>query len=192
MDQNLHFVLAVDMNPPYPDHLKQVRFGMGCFWGVERLFWQQKGIHVTSVGYGGGGDGGGMPNPSYEQVCTGKTNHAELVRVVYDPEQIDFQALLRLFWEQHDPTQGNRQGNDVGSQYRSAIYVDEARQLAMAQQSKAQYQQALYAAGGSVITTEIKLESEYYPAEPYHQQYLAKKPDGYCNLHGTGIIYPKD
>ena len=183
-----HYLLDKPLLPPYPEGFNQVRFGMGCFWGSERLFWQQDGVYTTLVGYGGGkGD-----NPTYEQVCTGNTNHIELVRVVYDSIKIDLQTLLRLFWESHDPTQGNRQGNDRGSQYRSAIFVDSPRHLAIAEQSKALYQAALFAAHGKTITTQIAINTQFYPAESYHQQYLAKNPNGYCGMQGTGISMPHE
>lgn len=161
---------------------EQAIFGMGCFWGVERLFWRQAGVVETEVGYGGGTS----PAPEYKAVCTGSTGHAELVRVVFDPAQVSYAQLLQLFWENHDPTQGNRQGNDIGSQYRSALYCT-AEQLPQAEAARAAYQTALTAAGRGQITTEIILAPPFYPAEAYHQRYLAKNPEGYCGLKGTGV-----
>jgi len=181
-----HFVNGNRLEPPFPAGMELALFGMGCFWGAERIFWQRKGIYVTAVGYAGGF----TPNPTYEEVCSGRTGHAEVVRVVFDPAVISYQALLRLFWESHDPTQGMRQGNDVGTQYRSAIYCYGPAQRAAAEASHETYQAALAAAGLGPITTEIADASEFYYAEDYHQQYLAKNPSGYCGLGGTGIPCP--
>ncbi|MCS6857086.1 MAG: peptide-methionine (S)-S-oxide reductase MsrA, partial [Sandaracinaceae bacterium] len=159
-------------------------FGMGCFWGAERRFWEIEGVYVTAVGYAGGY----TPNPTYEEVCTGLTGHAEVVRVVYDPTRITFQALLKVFWESHDPTQGMRQWNDIGTQYRSAIYTHTESQLEAALRSRDAYQKALSEAGHGPITTEIRMAGPFYYAENYHQQYLAKNPYGYCGLRGTGVL----
>lgn len=183
MMQSEHFVSGNAITAPFPAHMAKIRFGMGCFWGVERLFWQKVGIYVTSVGYGGGH----FPNPDYKLVCSGSTNHIELVEVVYDPSMVSLNQLLTYFWESHDPTQGNRQGNDRGTQYRSAIFVDNDTDLKLALASRDNFQQDLTHAGKSKITTEIKIEAEYYLAEEYHQQYLAKNPNGYCGLAGTGV-----
>jgi peptide-methionine (S)-S-oxide reductase len=161
-------------------------FALGCFWGAERLFWQLPGVYSTAVGYAGGF----TPNPTYQEVCSGETGHAEVVRVIYDPEKIDYEDLLKAFWESHDPTQGMRQGNDVGTQYRSAIYVLDEQQRKAAEESKAAYQARLSAAGRGEITTEIAPAPQFYYAEDYHQQYLAKNPDGYCGLKGTGVVCP--
>ena len=163
-----------------------VDVGMGCFWGVERKFWQLAGVYTTAAGYAGGH----TTDPSYEQVCSGHTGHAEVVRVVYDPARLDFATVLKVFWENHDPTQGMRQGNDIGSQYRSAIYCYDAAQLAAAQASQAQFQAALEKAGFGPITTEVREAPPFYYAEAYHQQYLAKNPGGYCGLGGTGVCLP--
>ena len=165
-----------------PAYLETIIFGMGCFWGVERLFWQQQGICGTAVGYAGGN----VLNPRYEDVCLGSTHHAEVVLVAYDPEKISFEKLLMIFWEHHDPTQGMRQGNDIGSQYRSVIYCSAAPQLKEALESKQAYQQPLIVNGYGAITTEIKLWTEFFFAEEYHQRYLLKNPNGYCGLKGTG------
>jgi len=181
-----HFVNGHRLVPPFPAGLHEAVFGMGCFWGVERLFWQLPGVYSTSVGYAGGL----TPNPTYEEVCTGLTGHTEVVRVIYDPEKIDYEDLLKAFWESHDPTQGMRQGNDVGTQYRSAIYVLDPEQRAVAEESKRMYQQRLTAAHRGEITTEILDALRFYYAEEYHQQYLAKNPDGYCGLKGTGVSCP--
>jgi peptide-methionine (S)-S-oxide reductase len=181
-----HFVTGARLSPPFPAHLQQALFGLGCFWGAERKFWQALGVFSTSVGYAGGH----TPNPTYREVCSGETGHAEVVRVVFDPKQISYDALLKLFWESHDPTQGMRQGNDVGTQYRSAIYTYGDQQRAAAEASCEAYQQALAAAGHGEITTEIAPAPEYYYAEDYHQQYLAKNPGGYCGLGGTGVACP--
>ena len=182
-----HFVNGHRLAPPFPAGLELALFGMGCFWGAERLFWELPGVWSTSVGYAGGF----TPNPSYPEVCTGDTGHTEVVRVVFDPKKIGYSDLLKAFWESHDPTQGMRQGGDVGTQYRSAIYAIGDRQLELAEQSKAAYQRALAAAGhGEPITTEVGPAPQYFYAEAYHQQYLAKNPDGYCGLGGTGIACP--
>ncbi|MBK7250252.1 MAG: peptide-methionine (S)-S-oxide reductase MsrA [Gammaproteobacteria bacterium] len=165
--------------------LRQAVFGMGCFWGAERLFWRLPGVHSTAVGYAGGG----TPNPTYEEVCSGLTGHTEVVRVVFDPAQVSYEDLLRVFWESHDPTQGMRQGNDIGTQYRSAIYVLDAEQGALAEASKRVYQAQLSGAGRGKITTEIREVREFFCAEDYHQQYLAKNPGGYCGIGGCGVPY---
>jgi peptide-methionine (S)-S-oxide reductase len=178
-----HFVLGTPIAPPFPDRLELALFGMGCFWGAERKFWQASGVFTTAVGYAGGF----TPNPLYEEVCTGRTGHNEVVRVVFDPAQTTFAAMLRIFWEAHDPTQGMRQGNDVGTQYRSGIYVYGAQQRAAAIASRDAYAARLVAAGYGAITTEIVDAPEFYYAEDYHQQYLAKNPHGYCGLGGTGV-----
>ena len=181
-----HLVNGASMVPPFPDGLEEVVLGLGCFWGAERLFWELPGVHVTAVGYAGGY----TPNPTYEETCTGLTGHTEAVRVVFDPARLPFMALLQVFWEAHDPTQGMRQGNDVGSQYRSAIYTTSSGQLAAAKQSRDAYQRALEEAGRGTITTEIDALEAFYVAEEYHQQYLAKNPNGYCGLKGTGVSCP--
>lgn len=182
-----HFVNGKALTPPYPATMKTVLFGMGCFWGAERLFWQVPGVHVTAVGYAGGH----TPNPTYHETCTGRTGHTEAVLVVYDPAEVSFADLLKVFWENHDPTQGMRQGNDTGTQYRSAIYVASEDDLALAQASRAHYQDALRSGGvAASITTEIRQLDEFYFAEDYHQQYLAKNPAGYCGIGGTGVSCP--
>ncbi len=181
-----HFVNGHRIVPPFPARLREAIFGLGCFWGAERLFWQLPGVYSTAVGYAGGL----TPNPTYEEVCTGLTGHTEVVRVIYDPEKIDYEDLLKAFWESHDPTQGMRQGGDIGTQYRSAIYVLDPEQRAVAEESKRGYQERLTAAGRGEITTEILDAPEFYYAEDYHQQYLAKNPDGYCGLKGTGVSCP--
>ena len=181
-----HFVSGNRLEPPFPAGMELALFGMGCFWGAERVFWQRAGVYSTSVGYGGGL----TANPTYEEVCSGRTGHAEVVRVVFDPAVIPFDALLRVFWESHDPTQGMRQGNDVGTQYRSAIYCYGASQRAAAEASCKLYEAALIAASHDPITTEIADAPEFYYAEAYHQQYLAKNPLGYCGLGGTGVRCP--
>lgn len=179
-----HFIFGRPLKGPYPDGLETALFGIGCFWGAERKFWQLgAGIWVTAVGYAGGF----TPNPTYEEVCTGRTGHNEVVLVVYDPKVISYDTLLKTFWESHDPTQGMRQGNDVGTQYRSGIYVLSDAQRQAAEESKASYQERLKAAGYGTITTEIVQAPELYFAEDYHQQYLAKVPHGYCGLGGTGV-----
>ncbi|MDX9741079.1 MAG: peptide-methionine (S)-S-oxide reductase MsrA [Gammaproteobacteria bacterium] len=182
-----HRVSGRSLLPPYPDGAREVLFGMGCFWGAERLFWRLDGVWVTAVGYAGGH----TPNPYYEEVCSGRTGHAEVVRVIHEPARIDFASLLRVFWEGHDPTQGMRQGNDIGTQYRSAIYVTGADQLDEALRSRAVYAQALRAAGRGEIGTEIREGVEFWFAEDAHQQYLARVPGGYCGLGGTGVRYPR-
>jgi peptide-methionine (S)-S-oxide reductase len=181
-----HYVNDHSLQPPFPAGLEQALFGLGCFWGAERKFWTQPGVYSTAVGYAGGF----TPNPTYEEVCSGRTGHAEVVRVIFAPAVIRYEQLLRIFWEAHDPTQGMRQGNDVGTQYRSAIYTDNDAQRVAALASRDVYQQALTAAGHGPITTEIADALSFYYAENYHQQYLAKNPGGYCGLGGTGIRYP--
>jgi len=183
-----HFVLKHRIQPPFPDGLEQVIFGLGCFWGAERKFWQLKGVYTTAAGY----SGGHTPNPTYEEVCSGKTAHNETVLVIYDPSIIPFKKLLKSFWEAHDPTQGMRQGNDVGTQYRSGIYVSNDKQRQLAEHSKREYSEILAAGGFQAITTEIVTAGPFYYAEDYHQQYLAKNPNGYCGLGGTGISYPEE
>ncbi len=181
-----HFVNGRPLKPPFPAGFEEAVFGLGCFWGAERLFWQAPGVYVTAVGYAGGL----TPNPTYEEVCSGMTGHAEVVRVVFDPRVTSYDALLKIFWESHDPTQGMAQGNDVGTQYRSAIYTNGPAQQRAAEASRDAYQRALAGAGGGRITTEIRPAPEFYYAEDYHQQYLAKNPAGYCGLQGTGIACP--
>ena len=181
-----HFVSGRSLVGPYPEGLEKAVFGLGCFWGAERVFWQAPGVWVTAVGYAGGS----TPNATYEEVCSGRTGHTEAVLVVYDPKVASYEALLKLFWESHDPTQGMRQGNDVGTQYRSAIYTFSPHQAALAEASRAAYQRQLEAAGLGKITTEIREAPPFYFAEDYHQQYLAKNPYGYCGLGGTGISCP--
>lgn len=181
-----HYVNGNPLKPPYPDGLEMAMFGMGCFWGAERIFWQQNGVFTTAVGY----SAGITPNPTYEEVCTGRTGHNEVVRVVFDPKVISYEALLKVFWESHNPTQGMRQGNDAGTQYRSGIYVYSQNQRKLAEASRDTYQQALNAAGYGAITTEIIDAPEFYYAESYHQQYLAKNPNGYCGLGGTKVACP--
>jgi peptide-methionine (S)-S-oxide reductase len=181
-----HFVNAHPLAGPYPAGMKKAVFGPGCFWGAERVFWQAPGVWVTAVGYAGGS----TPNPTYEEVCSGRTGHTEAVLVVYDPKLTSYEALLKLFWESHDPTQGMRQGNDVGTQYRSGIYVYSPEQRKAAEASRDAYQRALSAAGHGHITTEILDAPEFYYAEGYHQQYLSKNPWGYCGHGGTGVACP--
>jgi peptide-methionine (S)-S-oxide reductase len=181
-----HFVLDAPLRPPFPEGYRQAVFGLGCFWGAERQFWQQAGVYTTAAGYAGGH----TPNPDYREVCSGRTGHTEVVLVVYDPARIAYEDLLRVFWESHDPTQGMRQGNDVGTQYRSAIYVFDADQKAAAEASRDAYAQVLADAGYGAITTEIADAGPFYYAEDYHQQYLAKNPGGYCGLGGTGVSCP--
>jgi len=179
----LHRVLGTSMLPPFPGGTEDVVFGMGCFWGAERLFWQAPGVHTTAVGYAGGS----TPHPTYEEVCSGRTGHAEVVRVVFDPSRTSYEEMLRLFWEGHDPTQGMRQGNDVGTQYRSAIYTSSPAQHRAALASRDRFQRALEAAGRGPVTTEIREAPAFYYAEDYHQQYLDRHPGGYCGLGGTGV-----
>jgi peptide-methionine (S)-S-oxide reductase len=181
-----HEVAGTPLKPPFPAGLEQAVFGLGCFWGAERKFWQTPGVYTTAVGYAGGY----TPNPTYEEVCSGRTGHTEAVLVVFDPKQISYEALLTVFWESHDPTQGMRQGNDAGTQYRSAIYTYSDAQRRAAEASREAYQRALSAAGRGAITTEIRPAPEFYYAEDYHQQYLAKNPMGYCGLGGTGVACP--
>jgi peptide-methionine (S)-S-oxide reductase len=181
-----HHVLGTRMKPPFPQGLELAMFGLGCFWGAERKFWQQDGVYSTSVGYAAGM----TPNPTYEEVCSGMTGHNEVVRVVYDPKKVSYEQLLKVFWENHDPTQGMRQGNDVGTQYRSGIYVANDVQRRAAEASRAMFQDVLSKAGHGKITTEILDAPAYYYAETYHQQYLAKNPDGYCGLGGMGVSCP--
>ena len=178
-----HYVNGKRLAPPFPAGMELALFGMGCFWGAERKFWTLPGVYSTSVGYAAGY----TPNPTYREVCSGETGHNEVVRVVYDPQQVAYEQLLRVFWESHDPTQGMRQGNDVGTQYRSGIYTYTPAQREAAQASKVRYEQALRAAGHGPITTEVLDAPEFYYAEEYHQQYLAKNPSGYCGLGGTGV-----
>jgi peptide-methionine (S)-S-oxide reductase len=180
-----HFVNGQRIEPPFPAGSGEAMFGLGCFWGAERLFWQLPGVFSTAVGYAGGF----TPNPTYQEVCTGDTGHAEVVRVIYDPQKIGYEDLLKVFWESHDPTQGMRQGNDVGTQYRSAIYTYGKEQRDAAEASKRAYQARLTAAGYGTITTEIRDAPEFYYAEDYHQQYLAKNPDGYCGIGGCGVPF---
>lgn len=182
-----HAVNGTQLSDHKPEGVEEIIVGMGCFWGAERLFWQQPGVYSTSVGY----SGGFTPNPTYQEVCTGKTGHTEVVRVLFKPKEMTLEQLLALFWENHDPTQGMRQGNDIGTQYRSAIYASSRAQMEQALQSKERYQEAMATESISQpITTEIALAGNYYFAEEYHQQYLAKNPDGYCGLAGTGICLP--
>ncbi|HEX2570324.1 MAG TPA: peptide-methionine (S)-S-oxide reductase MsrA [Polyangia bacterium] len=181
-----HLVTKNPMTPPFPAGLEQAQFGMGCFWGAERKFWQVKGVYTTAVGYAGGP----TPNPTYHEVCSGMTGHAEVVLVVFDPKVVSYAELLKVFWESHDPTQGMRQGNDVGTQYRSCIYCYGEAQMKVARASLAAYQKMLSAARYDNITTEVREAPEFYYAEDYHQQYLAKNPGGYCGLGGTGVSCP--
>ena len=181
-----HFVNGNRIAPPFPDGLRQVVFAMGCFWGAERKFWKSNGVYSTAVGYAAGH----TPNPTYREVCSGMTGHAEVVLVVFDPKTIGYDDLLKVFWENHDPTQGMRQGNDVGTQYRSGIYYHDDEQRRAAERSRDMFQTQLTAAGYGVITTEILPAPEFYYAEDYHQQYLAKNPEGYCGLGGTGVTCP--
>ena len=181
-----HYVNGHPLQPPFPDGFEQAIFALGCFWGAERRFWQVKGVFTTAVGY----SGGYTPNPTYEEVCTGQTGHAEAVLVVYDPHVVSYQDLLRIFWEAHDPTQGMRQGNDIGTQYRSLIFAADDAQRAAAENGRETYQRVLTAAGYGQITTEVRPRSEFYYAEDYHQQDLAKNPGGYCGLGGTGVSCP--
>jgi peptide-methionine (S)-S-oxide reductase len=180
---NRHAVLGSPLQPPFAAGMEEAQFGMGCFWGAERLFWKIPGVHSTSVGYAGGY----TPNPTYEEVCSGRTGHAEVVRVIFDPTKVSYETLLKAFWERHDPTQGMRQGNDLGTQYRSVIYCTSDGQLVAAEASRARYQQALDSAQRGAITTEIRPAPQFFYAEDYHQQYLHKNPEGYCGLGGTGV-----
>ena len=184
-----HFVNGHPLTGPWPEGMQTVVVGMGCFWGAERKFWQTEGVYSTFVGYAGGY----TPNPTYEEVCSGRTGHTEAVGVVFDPEVVSFERILQVFWEEHDPTQGNRQGNDIGSQYRSAVYVTDESQRAAVEASKDVFQERLRAAGYGEITTEIgsiDVDRGFFYAEPYHQQYLAKNPNGYCGIGGTGVSCP--
>ena len=181
-----HEVLGTPLSPPFPEGMQRAVFGMGCFWGAERIFWEAEGVYTTAAGYAGGF----TPNPSYEEVCSTSTGHAEVVLAVFDPAAISYEAMLRLFWEGHDPTQGMRQGNDVGTQYRSALYWTTEAQRDAALASKEAYQQQLGASGYGEITTEIAQAGDFFYAEDYHQQYLAKNPGGYCGLGGTGVSCP--
>jgi peptide-methionine (S)-S-oxide reductase len=181
-----HFVLGRPLLPPFPDGMETAVFGLGCFWGAERKFWEASGVYSTSVGYAGGS----TPNPTYQEVCSGLTGHNEVVRVVFDPTRTSYGEMLRIFWENHDPTQGMRQGNDVGTQYRSAVYCATEAQRQAAEASRDAYERLLTAAGFERITTEILSAGEFYYAEDYHQQYLAKNPGGYCGLGGTGVSCP--
>ena len=180
-----HSVLGTELLPPFPGTMQQIIFGLGCFWGAERLFWTMPGVHVTAVGYAGGR----TPHPTYEEVCSGQTGHSEVVLVVFDPKKIKLGHLLQTFWQAHDPTQGYRQGNDRGTQYRSAIFTSDSAQLDQVTHSAQAYQKPLTAAGYGKITTEMALAGEFYYAETYHQQYLHKVPHGYCGLQGTGVAY---
>jgi peptide-methionine (S)-S-oxide reductase len=182
----LHAVLGTPIHPPFPPGLERAVFGMGCFWGAERVFWQAPGVYTTAVGYAGGY----TPNPTYEEVCSARTGHTEAVLVVFDPAKTSYEEMLRLFWENHDPTQGMRQGNDVGTQYRSAIYTADERQLQAAERSREMYNERLQAVGYPEVTTEIAPAGPFYYAEDYHQQYLHKVPGGYCGLGGTGVSCP--
>ncbi|MGH8296137.1 MAG: peptide-methionine (S)-S-oxide reductase MsrA [Steroidobacteraceae bacterium] len=181
-----HYINGHRIAPPFPDGLREAVLALGCFWGAERLFWQLPGVYSTAAGYAGGF----TPNPTYEEVCTGLTGHAEAVRIVYDPEKIAYEDLLKAFWESHDPTQGMRQGNDIGTQYRSVIFVGDAGERRAAEESKRTYQARLTAAGMGAVTTEIRDAPQFYCAEDDHQQYLAKNPQGYCGLKGTGVACP--
>ena len=181
-----HAVLGTDMSPPFAETMQQIIFGLGCFWGAERLFWTLPGVHVTAVGYAGGR----TPHPTYEEVCSGQTGHTEVVLVVFDPQRQSLGNLLQTFWQAHDPTQGFRQGNDRGTQYRSAIFTTDDAQLDQVTESANAFQKALTAAGFGKITTEIALAGDFYYAETYHQQYLHKVPNGYCGLRGTGVACP--
>jgi peptide-methionine (S)-S-oxide reductase len=181
----MHIVTCNPISPPFPEIMQQTLFGMGCFWGAERKFWQYRGVYSTAVGY----TGGLTPNPTYQDVCTGLTGHSEVVKVIYDPAIVSYRDLLKLFWESHNPTQGMRQGNDLGTQYRSGIYTYSQQQLDAALESKQIYQRQLMQSGFKQITTEIIPAGEFYYAEDYHQQYLAKNPEGYCGLKGLGVAF---
>lgn len=181
-----HLVLGNDLLPPFPEGNRELMLGMGCFWGAERRIWQIPGVYLTMVGYAGGL----TPNPTYEEVCTGATGHAEVVRVIFDPDKVALETILKVFWESHDPTQGMRQGNDIGTQYRSALYVDREDWLDVVNASKAAYQSSIRASGVQTeVTTEVLFSIPFYYAEQYHQQYLAKNPEGYCGLRGLGVTY---
>lgn len=182
---NQHFINKTPIQEPFPEGMAMAMFGLGCFWGAEREFWQVDGVYTTAVGYAGGY----TPNPTYQELCTGMTGHNEVVRVVYDLEKVSYETLLKIFWESHDPTQGMRQGNDTGTQYRSGIYTYGNEQMEMAKASAVRYQKALVKAGHGTITTEIVAAPEFYYAEDHHQQYLAKNPAGYCGLGGVGICF---
>jgi peptide-methionine (S)-S-oxide reductase len=181
-----HVVTGGRMSPPFPEGLELATFGMGCFWGAERKFWQLPGVYSTAAGYAGGS----TPNPTYREVCSGMTGHTEVVQVVFDPKKVSYDELLQVFWESHDPTQGMRQGNDLGTQYRSAIYIHDDAQRRAAEASRDAYAKAIAARGYGAITTEIAPAKEFYYAEDYHQQYLDKNPDGYCGIGGTGVSCP--
>jgi peptide-methionine (S)-S-oxide reductase len=181
-----HYVLGTPLEPPFPDGFESAVFGMGCFWGAERKFWEADGVYTTAVGYAGGY----TPNPTYEEVCSGSTGHTEVVLVVWDPAKTSYDEMLRIFWENHDPTQGMRQGNDVGTQYRSSIYLTDPSQREAAENSLRMFNDRLAQSGYGEITTEIKDEQPFYYAEDYHQQYLAKNPNGYCGIGGTGVSCP--
>jgi peptide-methionine (S)-S-oxide reductase len=181
-----HYVLGTPLEAPYPAGLEEAYFGLGCFWGAERIFWEADGVYTTAVGY----QGGFTPNPTYDEVCSARTGHAEIVKVVFDPAKLSYEQLLKLFWESHDPSQGMRQGNDVGTQYRSAVYVTSDAQKQAAVATRDAFQQALSSGGFGQITTEIADAGEFWYAEDYHQQYLAKNPDGYCGIAGTGMSCP--
>ena len=183
-----HFVNQNDLKKPYPENMQQAMFGLGCFWGAERKFWETEGVFITLVGYAAGY----TPNPTYQEVCSGMTGHNEVVYVVYDPTKVSYETLLKIFWESHNPTQGMRQGNDRGTQYRSGIYTYSNEQRSLALKTREQYEKVLLAAGLTEITSEIIDATEFYPAEEYHQQYLAKNPTGYCGLGGTGIPLAED
>jgi peptide-methionine (S)-S-oxide reductase len=183
-----HYVLGNVLVPPFCAGLQQAMFGLGCFWGAERCFWETEGVYTTAVGYAAGF----TPNPTYKEVCSGMTGHNEVVLVVFDPAKVSYASLLQIFWQSHDPTQGMRQGNDVGTQYRSGIYYFDEQQETQALASRERYQQALLQAGRGMITTEIKPAPEFYYAEDYHQQYLAKNPGGYCGLGGCGVAFPQE
>ncbi len=180
-----HHVLGAPLAPPFPEATRQIGFAMGCFWGAEKRFWSLPGVYTTAVGYAGGT----TANPTYEEVCSGKTGHTETVLVVFYPDQLSLDTLFKVFWEAHDPTQGMRQGNDVGTQYRSAVFTDDAEQAEVAQRSRDYYQTQLHRSGYPAVTTETRALDHFYYAEPYHQQYLSKNPAGYCGLGGTGVCY---
>lgn len=181
----MHLILKNSIFPPFPDNLDEIHFGMGCFWGVEKLFWETEGVWSTSVGYSGGNES----SPTYDKVCSGNSGHAEVVKVIYDPKKISFQKLLNIFWESHDPTQGMRQGNDIGSQYRSIILLNNLDQMKLVKKNLTDVEKVFYDKGFNRITTELRLLDKFYYAEDYHQQYLAKNPNGYCSLKGLGIKF---